>query len=82
MERYFTDVIYTHRITDKSPELELREKQLYTKLSAAISGEKYLRIEEELNHFYDELGKELFNRGFMEGIRFLLKCASMPHEDL
>ena len=77
MERYFTDVIYTHRVTDKSPELELREKQLYTKLSAAISGEKYLRIEEELNHFYDELGKELFYKGFMEGIRFLLKCLSL-----
>ena len=82
MERYFTDAIYIRRVAGKSPELELREKHLYAELAANISGEEYLRIEEELNHFYDELGKELFNRGFLEGIRFLLKCASMPHEDL
>ena len=77
MERYLTDVIYSHRVTDKSPELELKEKHLYTKLSANISCEEYLRIEEELNHFYDELGKELFYKGFMEGMRFLLKCLSL-----
>lgn len=77
MERYLTDLIYAHRVTDKSPELELREKHLYTKLSSCISGEEYLRIEEELNHFYDELGKERFSKGFMEGMRFLLKCLSL-----
>lgn len=75
MERYLTDVIYAHTVTDKSPELELREKHIYTKLSSYLSGEDYLRIEEELNHFYDELGKELFCKGFLEGIRFLLKCS-------
>lgn len=52
MERYITDTIYTHTVTEKAAEIELREKQLYTMLSALISGEEYLQIEEELNRFY------------------------------
>ena len=47
MERYFTDAIYIRRVAGKSPELELREKHLYAELAANISGEEYLRIEEE-----------------------------------
>ncbi len=74
MERYITDTIYTHTVTEKAAEIELREKQIYTKLSAFISGEEYLQIEEELNRFYNELEKELFCKGFSEGIRFMLKC--------
>ena len=74
MERYITDTIYTHTVTEKAAEIELREKQLYTRLSALISGEEYLQIEEELNRFYNELEKELFYKGFSEGIRFMLKC--------
>ena len=54
----------------------IKEKQLYAELSAHISGEEYLRIEENLNFFHEELGKELFGRGFREGIRFLLECLS------
>lgn len=74
MERYITDMIYTHTVTEKAAEIELREKQLYTKLSALISAEEYLQIEEELNLCYSELEKELFCKGFSEGIRFMLKC--------
>ncbi len=74
MERYVTDTIYTHTVTEKAAEIELREKRIYAKLSAPISGEEYLPIEEELNLFYNELGKELFCKGFAEGIRFVLKC--------
>ncbi len=76
MERYFTDAVYAGRVGDRPPELERKEKNLYADLSAHISGEEYLRIEEELNHFHEELGKELFGRGFMEGMRFLLECLS------
>lgn len=74
MERYIADTIYAHTVTEKAAEIELKEKQLYTRLSALISGEEYLQIEEELNRFYNELEKELFCKGFSEGIRFMLKC--------
>lgn len=74
MERCITDAVYARRGGSRPPELERKEKHLYAELSAHISGEEYLRIEEELNHFHDELGKELFGRGFMEGMRFLLQC--------
>ena len=76
MERYFTDAVYARRVRGRPPELERKEKQLYAELSAHISGEEYLRIEENLNFFHEELGKELFGRGFMEGMRFLLECLS------
>ena len=74
MERYITNMIYAHTVTEKTAEVELREKQLYTRLSTLISGEEYLQIEEELNLCYSELEKELFCKGFSEGIRFMLKC--------
>lgn len=74
MKRCISDIIYAHTVTEKTVEIELREKQLYSRLSALISGEEYLQVEEELNHFYNELEKELFCRGFSEGIRFILKC--------
>ncbi len=74
MERYITDTIYTQTVTEKAAEIELKEKQIYTRLSALISGEEYLQIEEELNRFYNELERELFCKGFSEGIRFMLKC--------
>ncbi len=74
MERYITAMIYTHTVTEKAAEIELREKQNYTRLSALISGEEYLQNEEELNLCYSELEKELFCKGFSEGIRFMLKC--------
>ena len=76
MERYFTDAVYARKVMSRQPELERMEKQLYAELSAHISGEEYLRIEENLNFFHEELGKELFGRGFMEGMRFLLECLS------
>ena len=76
MERYLTDAVYARRVRDRPPELEREEKHLYAELSARISGEDYLRIEEELNRFHEELGKELFGRGFMEGMRFFLQCLS------
>ena len=50
MERYLTDAVYARRVRDRPPELEQVEKHLYAELSAHISGEEYLRIEEELNH--------------------------------
>lgn len=74
MERYVTDTIYTHTVTEKAAEIELREKRIYAKLSALISDEEYLPIEEELNLLYNELEKELFCKGFAEGMRFVLKC--------
>ena len=74
MERYFTDAVYARKVRGRPPELERKEKQLYAELSAHISGEEYLRMEENLNSFHEELGKELFGRGFMEGMRFFLEC--------
>lgn len=76
VERYLTDAVYARRVGGRPPELEREEKHLYAELSARIPGEEYLRIEEELNHFHEELGKELFGRGFMEGMRFFLQCLS------
>jgi len=74
MDRNITDMIYAQTVTGKSAELELKEQQLYKRLSALIPDKEYLKIEEELNRHYEELCKELFCKGFTEGIRFLLKC--------
>lgn len=74
MERFITDIIYTNRRISKSPTLELEQQRFYSKLSALISGEEYLMIEEELNRIYSETERELFYCGFIEGIRFLVGC--------
>lgn len=74
MKRCITDIIYAHTVTEKAAEVELREKQLYARLSILISAEEYLQIEEELSRFYNKLEKELFCKRFSEGIRFILKC--------
>lgn len=74
IERYITDIIYTQTVQEKSAEIELAEKRLYTRLSSLLSEKEYLRIEEELNTIYSILEKELFCKGFTEGIRFLMKC--------
>lgn len=76
MERCLSDAVYACKVRGRPPELERKERQLCAELSAHISGEDYLRIEEELNLLHEELGKELFGMGFMEGMRFLLKCLS------
>lgn len=41
MERYITDTIYAHTVMEKAAEIQLREKQLYTRLSALISGKEH-----------------------------------------
>ena len=74
MERFITDIIYTNKHVSKSPMLELDQQRFYSKLSVLISGEEYLMIEEELNRIYSETERELFYRGFIEGIRFLVGC--------
>lgn len=74
MEHYITDILFASIVKNKSAELEDDEKQIYTKLSTILPLEEYLRIEENLNRHYNNLGKETFYRGFMEGIHFLLKC--------
>ena len=33
MERYITDTIYTHTVTEKAAEIELREKQLHSSIA-------------------------------------------------
>ena len=48
MERCLSDTLYARRGGDRPPELERRERALCAELSAHISGEDYLRIEEEL----------------------------------
>ena len=50
MERCLSDTLYARRGGDRPLELELRERALCAELSAHLSGEEYLRIEEELNH--------------------------------
>lgn len=70
MKRCISDAVYARKVGGRPPELEWKEKQLCAELSAHISGEEYLRLEENLNFFHEELGKELFSRGFMEGMRF------------
>ena len=74
MELFITDINYTNKHVSKSPMLELEQQRFYSKLSVLISGEEYLMIEEELNRIYSETERELFYRGFIEGIRFLVGC--------
>ena len=74
MERYITDHIFTHVVTEKSLVAELRERRIYEILKNYLSGVDYLKIEEEINAYYDLLGKEMFYYGFIEGMRFILKA--------
>lgn len=74
MERYITDMVYSQAVREKSVEVEIAKERLYTRLSALICKEEYLRIEEEVSGIYSILEKELFCKGFTEGIRFLMKC--------
>ena len=59
-ERYITDTIYAHTVTEKTAEVELREKQLYTRRLPLYLVRNTYRLEEELNRCYSELEKEGF----------------------
>lgn len=74
MERFITDTIYNNRKKEDTPTLETKQKRLYSELSTLLTGEDYIRIEEELNGIYSELEKKAFYLGFIEGIRFLIGC--------
>ena len=75
MEQYITDTIFRHIVTEKTIRVELEEKRIYEKLLEFLSSTEYVRIEEELNAYYDLLSREMFYRGFIEGIRFILEAA-------
>lgn len=74
MERYITDAIYDNTEQPGTLEVERAVMRYNEKLSGYMSEKEYLRIEEELNRIHAMIEKEWFHRGFLEGIRFLLKC--------
>ena len=73
MERYITDSIYEKTLLERSAEVELEQERFYKKLLSIIGKEAYIGLEEELNGIYSKLEKEVFYRGFIEGIRFLIR---------
>ena len=74
MERYITDELYLSIQHQRSAEVELAEKRLYKMLSRLITENDYIEFEEELTKIYAIVEREFFYYGFMEGIRFLMKC--------
>ena len=72
MEKAITDLIYSRVVKDRSAEVELAMYKMYRLISSCTSETDYVRLEEELNRVYSMVEKELFYRGFTEGIRFLM----------
>lgn len=72
MDKNITDMIYCQIINNKSAEVELAVYKMYRAISACTSEKDFVGLEEELNRVYSVVEKELFYRGFTEGIRFLL----------
>lgn len=72
MEKDITDLIYYRTVKEKSAEVELAVNKMYRSISACTSETDFVKLEEELNMVYSMLEKEMFYRGFTEGIRFLL----------
>lgn len=72
MDREITDLIYYRTVKEKSAEVELAVNRMYRAVSACTSETDFVKLEEELNTVYSVVEKELFYRGFTEGIRFLL----------
>lgn len=72
MDREITDLIYYRTVKEKSAEVELAVNRMYRTISACTSEADFVKLEEELNTVYSVMEKEMFYRGFTEGIRFLL----------
>lgn len=72
MDRAITDLIYCRTVKEKSAEVELAVYKMYHAISACTTDTDFVKLEEELNTVYSVVEKELFYRGFTEGIRFLL----------
>lgn len=72
MDRAITDLIYCRTVKEKSAEVELAVYKMYRTISACTNETDFVKLEEELNTVYSVVEKELFYRGFTEGIRFLL----------
>ncbi len=72
MEKDITDLIYYRTVKEKSVEVELAVNRMYRAISVCTSKKDFVKLEEELNKVYSVVEKELFYRGFTEGIRFLL----------
>lgn len=72
MDRAITDLIYCRTVKEKSAEVELAVYKMYRTISACTTDTDFVKLEEELNTVYSVVEKELFYRGFTEGIRFLL----------
>lgn len=73
MDRAITDLIYCRTVKEKSAEVELAVYKMYRAISACTNETDFVKLEEELNTVYSVVEKELFYRGFTEGIRFLLE---------
>lgn len=73
MDREITDLIYYRTVKEKSAEVELAVNRMYRAVSACTPETDFVKLEEELNTVYSMVEKELFYRGFTEGIRFLLE---------
>lgn len=74
MNHFITDMLYDSMELPKTTELAFTEKRLLCALSTTLSQAEYVRIEDELSQFLSMLEREVFCCGFLEGIRFLLRC--------
>ena len=74
MERDFVEMIYRKKELEMSAETRVAEKLLLLRLSALVPRDSYIEIEEDLYNVYSKIEKESFSYGFLEGVRFLMKC--------
>ena len=74
MERHITDEIYNNLNLDNSIEVILAVRALCGTIAKHMDTDEYLQVEEQLYEIFNRLEKEVFHRGFIEGIRFLVKC--------
>ena len=74
MERYLIDEIYNKLDIKNSAELILEEQAICDKIEKHMEKDEYIQVEERLYEIFMRLEREGFHKGFIEGIRFLLKC--------
>lgn len=75
MERYITDEIYRRISVENSAELMMDVQSLCSSLAEHYEKEEYQQIEEQLYKVFSLLERDGFHVGFIEGIRFVVKCS-------
>ena len=74
MNRFITDMIYNSINIEKTTGLEFAQGRLLENIGSHMERGEYLNLEEQFTEVCSRLEREVFCRGFVEGICFLMKC--------